>query len=200
MLELSPEIDLAVNFTVYFKSNTEQCEYELRYIHVVKNQFHDWRELSLVKLQDVVSKYMSRKLVVVSPESTLAQVAKFMAEKDTDIAVVKSGKEFLGIITDSDIFHSMKSYVLIDVLEGLPKDVGKVKIEEIMRGKLSQDFMSVCQLTGLKPCLMVGEDETIENAIKTMGAVEAHHLLVIDSSGNVSGTLSARDLLKSFAA
>lgn len=153
----------------------------------------------MVKLQETVSKYMSHKLVVVSPESTLAQVAKFMAEKDTDVVVVKSGKEILGILTDSDIFHSMKSYVFRDILDDLPKDASKVKVQEIMNGTLSKDFMSVCQLTGLKPCLMIGEEDTVENAIKTMGATESHHLLVIGSDGLLAGTLSARDLLKSFA-
>jgi CBS domain-containing protein len=153
----------------------------------------------LVKLQETIKKYMNSALVVVAPTATLAQVAKSLAEKDTDIAVVKSGKEIVGVITDSDIFHSMKSYVFQDVLEDLPKDVAKVKVEEIMDGKLSDNFMSVCQLTGLRPCLMVGEEETVENAIKTMGASEAHHLLVIGSDGSVSGTLSAHDLLKSFA-
>lgn len=153
----------------------------------------------MVKMQETVSKYMSHKLVVVSPETTLAQVAKFMAEKDTDIVIVKSGKEMLGILTDSDIFHSMKSYVFRDILDDLPKDVAKVKVEEIMSGTASTNFMSVCQLTGLKPCLMIGEEDTVENAIKTMGATESHHLLVVGSDGALSGTLSARDLLKSFA-
>jgi len=152
----------------------------------------------LVKLQETIDKYMKTDLVIVSPASTLAQAAKGMAEKDTDIAVVKSGKDIMGVITDSDIFHSMKSYVFKDVLENLPKDVSKVKVEEIMQGTLSKEFMSVCQLTGLKPCLMLGEDETIEVAIKTMGASEAHHLLVIGSDGSLTGTLSAHDLLKSF--
>jgi CBS domain-containing protein len=142
---------------------------------------------------------MSRKLAVVSPESTLAQVAKFMAEKGTDLVIVKSGNEMLGILTDSDIFHSMKSYVFRDVLEDLPKDASKIKVEEIMNGTASKDFMSVCQLTGLKPCLMIGEDDTVENAIKTMGATESHHLLVIAADGSLSGTLSAHDLLRSFA-
>ncbi|WXG44686.1 MAG: CBS domain-containing protein [Promethearchaeati archaeon SRVP18_Atabeyarchaeia-1] len=153
----------------------------------------------MVKLQETVKKYMNSELVVVAPTTTIAQVAKSLAEKGTDIAIVKSGKDIVGIITDSDIFHSMKSYVFQDVLEDLPKDVSKVKIEEIMRGTLSDNFMSVCQLTGLRPCLMIGEEETIENAIKTMGASEAHHLLVIGSDGSLSGTLSAHDLLRSFA-
>ena len=164
----------------------------------MKSRFQNWREFGLVKLQDTVSKYMSRKVVVVSPDSTLAQVAKFMAEKNTDIAIVKSGKEILGVFTDSDIFHSMKSYVFRDILDDLPKDVGKVKVEEIMRGTVSKDFMSVCQLTGLKPCLMIGEEDTVENAIKTMGATESHHLVVIGPDGTVSGTLSAHDLMRSF--
>jgi CBS domain-containing protein len=153
----------------------------------------------LVKLQETVKKYMNPKLVVVTPSATIAQVAKGMAEKDTDIAIVKDGKEILGVITDSDIFHSMKTYVLQDVLENLPKDAGKIKVEQIMDGTLSKDFMSVCQLTGLRPCLMLGEEETVEVAIETMGASEAHHLLIIGADGSVSATLSARDLMKCFA-
>jgi CBS domain-containing protein len=153
----------------------------------------------LVKLQETVKKYMNPKLVVVTPSATIAQVAKGMVEKDSDIAVVKDGKEILGVITDSDIFHSMKTYVLQDVLENLPKDVGKIKVEQIMEGTLSKDFMSVCQLTGLRPCLMLGEEETVEVAIKTMGASEAHHLLIVGADGEVVGSLSSHDLMKTFA-
>lgn len=168
-------------------------------LRVGKEKLHDQRELSLVKLQEPVSKYMTHKLTVVSPDATLAQVAKFMAEKGTDIVIVKDGKDMLGVLTDSDIFHSMKSYVFRDILDDLPKDASKVKVEEIMNATASKDFMSVCQLTGLKPCLMIGEEDTVENAIKTMGATESHHLVVVGSDGSLSGTLSARDLLKCFA-
>lgn len=153
----------------------------------------------MVKLKDTIKKYMKSKLVFVGPSATLAQVAKNMAEKDTDIAIVKSGKDHVGVITDTDIFMAMKSYVFKDVLENLPEDAGKVKVEQIMRGTVSKDFMSMCQLTGLRPCLMLGEEETIQNAIKTMGAAGTHHLIIIGADGSVIGTLSAHDLLKSFA-
>jgi CBS domain-containing protein len=152
-----------------------------------------------VKLKETVKKYMKSKLVVVSPAVTLAQVAKSMAEKDTDIAIVKSGKDYVGVITDSDIFMAMKSYVFKDVLENLPEDAAKVTVEQIMRGKVSKDFMSMCQLTGLRPCLMLGEEETVETAIKTMGAAGSHHLVIIGADGSVTGTLSAHDLLRSLA-
>jgi CBS domain-containing protein len=45
---------------------------------------------------------------------------------------------------------------------------------------------------------MIGEEDTVENAIKTMGATESHHLVVIGPDGTVSGTLSAHDLMRSF--
>jgi len=153
----------------------------------------------LVKLKETVKKYMKSKPVFVSPTATLAQVARNMAEKDTDIAIVKSGKDYVGVITDADIFMAMKSYVFKDLLENLPEDASKVKVEQIMRGTVSKDFMSMCQLTGLRPCLMLGEEETIEVAIKTMGAAGSHHLIIIGADGSVVGTLSAHDLLKSFA-
>jgi CBS domain-containing protein len=153
----------------------------------------------LAKLKDNVKKYMKSKLVIVTPAATLAQVAKNMAEKDTDIAIVKSGKDYVGVITDSDVFMAMKSYVFKDVLENLPEDAGKVKVEQIMRGTVSKNFMSMCQLTGLRPCLMLGEEETVETAIKTMGAAGSHHLIIIGADGSVTGTLSSHDLLKSFA-
>jgi CBS domain-containing protein len=141
---------------------------------------------------------MKTKLVLVSPTSTLAQVAKSLAERDTDIAIVKSAKGPVGVITDTDIFMAMKSYVLKDEFEGLPEDAGKVKIDQIIRGTLSKDFMNMCQLTGLRPCLMLGEEETVENAIKTMAKAGSHHLVIIGADGSVIGTLSAHDLLKSF--
>jgi CBS domain-containing protein len=152
-----------------------------------------------VKLKETVKEYMKTEPVFLTPTATLAQAAKNMADKDVDIAIVKSGKDILGTITDSDIFSAMKSYVFRDVIEDLPEDAGKVKVEQVMRGTLSRNFMSMCQLTGLRPCLMIGEDETVEIAVKTMAASGSHHLLVIGADGSVVGTLSAHDLMKSFS-
>jgi CBS domain-containing protein len=164
----------------------------------LSNGVYYWRVNDLPKFKDPVKKYMSDRLVFVSPTATLAQVAEMMAKEDTDIAIVKSGKNYAGIITDSDIFMAMKSYVFKDEVENLPEDAGKVKIVEIMRGTLSKEFMNMCELTGLRPCLMLGEEETVENAIKTMGKAGSHHILVIGADGSIVGTLSAHDLLKSF--
>ena len=66
-----------------------------------------------------------------------------------------------------------------------------------MKAPLAMEFMEACGLTGTNMCIVLGEDDTVANAMRVMAIGGVDHILIIGEDG-VSGTLSASDLLKAF--
>lgn len=153
-----------------------------------------------MNLEEKVSKYMRKDLVYVRPESTLGDVASVMSRSGTDVAVVRSkGNEVLGLITASELFDAMRSYVLgKDILENIPVNLRDIRVQELMRNRRATEFMEVCGLSGIRVCLSISDDDTIANAIRVLAMSGISHLLVIGEKG-VVGTLCAEDLVKAFA-
>lgn len=126
-------------------------------------------------VDESIKKCMSTDLASVEEEDNLQKVVDNMAKKDRDFVVVRRGDEIKGIISDDELFTCISQ----------GKDLKKIKA-----GK----FMNACQLIGVNPCLHVSEDETVENAIKTMSITGARYLLVTGEKG-VTGVVSAHDLI-----
>ncbi|MFB0563651.1 MAG: HPP family protein [Candidatus Lokiarchaeia archaeon] len=143
-----------------------------------------------------VGKFM-RKPIFVELGTSMKEVADLMAKEKTDVLVVREKGNVEGIVTEMDLFYMFKNYAFPE-LAGQPEDIKDIKLERAMMSKTSKDFMSACQLYGVHPCLMVGEEDTLENAIRIMVAGGESHLLVIGPKGDVSGTVSPSDIIKAF--
>lgn len=143
-----------------------------------------------------VGKFM-RKPIFVELGTSMKEVADLMAKEKTDVLVVREKSTVEGIVTEMDLFYMFKNYAFPELV-GQPEDIKDIKLERAMMSKTSKDFMSACQLYGVHPCLMVGEEDTLENAIRIMVAGGESHLLVIGSKGDVSGTVSPSDIIKAF--
>lgn len=138
-----------------------------------------------------------RKPIFVELGTSMKEVADLMAKEKTDVLVVREKGTVEGIVTEMDLFYMFKNYAFPELV-GQPEDIKDIKLERAMMSKTSKDFMSACQLYGVHPCLMVGEEDTLENAIRIMVAGGESHLLVIGSKGDVSGTVSPSDIIKAF--
>jgi predicted transcriptional regulator len=64
-----------------------------------------------MNLEMKVKEIMKKGPVVVAPNDSLATVLK-MANKETDLAVVKEGETVKGLVTSNDIYHAMRSYII----------------------------------------------------------------------------------------
>ncbi len=146
-----------------------------------------------------VKEIMKKKPLIVSPKETLADVSKKMAKNNKDVVVVRENNVVKGLVTASDIYYAMKSYVLgKNMLESIPMEVRDIKIGELMKAPMAIEFMEACGLTGTNMCIVLGEEDTVANAIRVMAIGGVDHILIVGDDG-IAGTLSDNDLLKAFS-
>ncbi len=145
-----------------------------------------------------VREIMKKDPIIVKPDESLATVSKKMAAKDRDVVVVKEGELVKGLVTASDIYYAMKSYVLgRNLLESIPMEIRDIRIDELMKTPSAMDFMQACGLTGKNMCIVLGQDDTIADAMRVMAISGLDHILILGDDG-IAGTLSDNDLLKAF--
>ncbi|MBS3090386.1 CBS domain-containing protein [Candidatus Pacearchaeota archaeon] len=101
---------------------------------------------------------------VVSPETTILEAAKIMAEKDVTTLFVIEGQKVIGIITDMDI---IKRCVIQN------KKAGDVKAKDIMTSKL----------------VTVDADDNVEYAVNVMLENKIRRLPVV-SKGRFVGIIT----------
>jgi CBS domain-containing protein len=152
---------------------------------VVKHRKKIRRLVKLGKVRKVekrkvlVSELMTRKIISVSPSSTLDKVADLFLSKNISGAPVLDRKFFIGEISKTDILNLLKK----DTLEGLTEDersmLSKIKVSDVMK----------------KP-ICIYQHETIEEAEKKMDKFKIKRLLVLDKRKNLVGIITRTDLLR----
>ena len=150
-----------------------------------------------MNLDKPIKKFMKKNPLFVSPTDSLGDIADSMGKEKKDIAVVRDKKgEVLGLVTSHDLFDAMRTWILQkDMLEQIPKEVRMLKVNSIMKGAYTKEFMEACGLTGTNVCITLGEDDTLTNAIRVMSVTGLDHILISGESG-VVGTLSDDDLIR----
>ena len=153
-----------------------------------------------MEFNDLIKNHMRKDIVYTTPDERLADVIFKMSHAKTDIAVVKSKDDLVGVITESDIYYALVKDVLPDPTrqQKKPRDPTDLKVVEAMKGPSAQKVMDSCERDGIHPCVDTYEDDTIENAIRVMQRSGLHHLLVNDKYNKLVGTLSSGDIIKSF--
>lgn len=120
----------------------------------------------IVKVKDL----MTSNIVSVSPDTTVMEAAGLMASRDISSVLIKSGDEYIGIITDRDIIKDV-------VALGLnPKD--------IMAGEVMN-----------APLVIISEDVSVNEAAEMMRDNKIRRLLVRGEKG-VSGIISEFDIVR----
>ena len=152
-----------------------------------------------MNLEMKIKEIMKKEPIIVGPDESLESVASNMSKKGKDVVVIKAEGEVKGLVTASDIYYAMKSYVLGSyMLESIPIEIRDVKIGELMKVPTAMEFMEACGLTGTNMCIVLGEEDTVANAMRVMAISGIDHILIIGDNG-VVGTLSDNDLLKVFS-
>ena len=151
-----------------------------------------------MNLEMKVKEIMKKKPIIVKSKDSLQEVSKKMAKTGKDVVVVKDDDVVIGLVSATDIYHAMKSYVLgKNMLESIPLEIRDVKIVELMKTPMAIEFMQDCGLTGTNMCIVLGEDDTVADAMRVMSISGVDHILIVGEDGIV-GTVSDNDLLKSF--
>jgi len=116
-----------------------------------------------------VAKIMTKDPKSVGPSTSVVSAAKTMKSSKIGALLVKKGKQFVGIVTDTDIVRRAVSS---------DKDLGKLTVEEIMTS----------------PIVTIEGSQSVDDAQDLMGELSVRHLGVTQG-GEIVGVVSVRDLL-----
>ncbi|MEM5834340.1 MAG: CBS domain-containing protein [Candidatus Aenigmatarchaeota archaeon] len=133
----------------------------------------------MLKVKDV----MSKNVITVSPEQSIMEVVKILAEsKVSGLPVVKEGK-IVGIITEADILDLVGKKNLLAIDEGALKEKGVTKVKEIMK----------------KVVIVANEEDGLDRAVLLMSLYKVKRLPVVDKKNNIVGIIARDDIIKSLA-
>jgi predicted transcriptional regulator len=126
-----------------------------------------------------VKDFMEKDPAVVDYEGTLSDVIGAMLEKGRTGVMVKEGTKIAGVITSSDLMSV--------IIQG--KDPSLVKIS---------DFMTACSLVGENPCVQIGEDSMVIDALRVMQLGRTGRVVVVDSRGKFTGVIGFLEALRAW--
>jgi CBS domain-containing protein len=116
-----------------------------------------------------VARIMSKQPKSVGPGISIVSAAKKMQAARISSLLVKKGKKFVGIVTDTDIVRRAVSP---------SKSLGKMTVDRIMTAP-------ICTIEG---------NQSVDDAQDMMGELGVRHLGVTQA-GEIVGVISVRDLL-----
>ena len=117
-----------------------------------------------MKIEDV----MSRDLIIGSINQKVSEIAELMKKYDIGFIPIEQNKHIIGVVTDRDIVCSTFSAELDS----------DAKIERYMTNNV----------------ISIDKDDSLENALKTMGQEKVKRLIVSDHE-KVVGILSLSDII-----
>ena len=115
-----------------------------------------------------IKEAMTKEVLVASPDQTIGDAARMMAERDSGALPVGEEDRLVGMITDRDI-----------VIRAVAKDLGpETAIREVMS----------------KEVLYCFQDEDVEHVAENMGEQQVRRLPVLDREKRLVGIVSLGDL------
>jgi CBS domain-containing protein len=116
----------------------------------------------------LVSEAMTRDVRMASPEDTIREAARIMAEIDAGVLPVGNNDRLVGMITDRDI-------TVRAVAEGKGPET---KVREVMTEEVKYCF----------------EDEDVDHVIQNMGDIQVRRLPVVNRDKRLVGIISLGDV------
>jgi len=136
---------------------------------------------------------MTKKVITVSKDATLAELAKLlMKNKISGVPVVDKEKKLAGIVSEADIIVKKSSlpiplsfsFAFLDKYESYTKstkDFLDIKVEEIMSADVKK----------------AREDMTVSKVVNIMINNNINRLPVLNSDGKLAGIITRADIMKS---
>lgn len=140
---------------------------------------------------------MTKEVISVSPDTSLLDVAKVIAEHNFDgVPVIDSNRKLLGIVTEYDLINKT-SAVHLPTLQVILRNIPQFKQDQLQYQKEILD-LKVKDIMNKAP-LILSEDDTYEHVIDVF---KEHHrvnpISVLNKDGQVVGIISRFDVLRPF--
>lgn len=131
-----------------------------------------------------IDKSMTREVIAINPETTIAEAAGLLARhRIRHLPVTASDGKLVGIVTDRDIRSAMPSSVATgEEAERERERVARRRVKDIMTTKV----------------VTVSPMNTLEDALLLMQQTKVGGFPVVDAHGLLLGIISIRDLMRAF--
>jgi len=131
-----------------------------------------------------IDKSMTREVIAINPETTIAEAAGLLARhRIRHLPVTASDGKLVGIVTDRDIRSAMPSSVATgEEAERERERVAQRRVKDIMTTKV----------------VTVSPMNTLEDALLLMQQTKVGGFPVVDAHGLLLGIISIRDLMRAF--
>lgn len=140
---------------------------------------------------------MTKEVITVSPETSLLDIAKLIAEHNFDgVPVIDKDGYLLGLVTEYDLINKT-SAVHLPTLQVILKNLPQFRKEEV---HFQEEILSlkVVNIMNKEPVIL-RDDATFEEVIKLF---KEHHRVnpipVVDKDNKVVGVISRFDVLRPF--
>lgn len=131
-----------------------------------------------------VKQAIQKKFPEIESSANVKTAIDLMAKADVSVLAVKASGEFIGILSVSDVMHSLVS----------DDDLDETQIS---------NFMTECSIddkdSSGKLCVQLDEDQDVISALKVMYEGGINHLLVSGQNNEAVGIVSNLDLIKLIA-
>ena len=129
----------------------------------------------------LVSHWMTKDVITITPDRSMMKASKIMKDKDISrVPVVDEDGKILGIISDRDIKDASPSKATTLDMHELYYLLSEIKVQDIMTKKV----------------VTIREDETVEKAAVLMLEGNFGGLPVLDSEDRVVGIITDTDIFK----
>lgn len=128
-----------------------------------------------------IKEAIERKYPEIGREDSLGKAIKMMAANNTSALVVRDGAFFIGIVTISDVMHSLVN----------EQDLQKTTVAS---------FMTQCDVVSSEgvrnPCAQLDDDQDVLSALKVMYEAGVNHLVVSGDDGEAVGVVSSLEIIR----
>ncbi|MHB8809669.1 MAG: CBS and ACT domain-containing protein [Desulfobulbaceae bacterium] len=128
----------------------------------------------------LVKNWMSRKVITIDPEDSMAHAAKLIREHKVHMLPVTRKGKLVGVVSDSDLKRASASDATTLEAHELLYLLAKVKIQEIMS----------------KNPVTVPPDHTVEETAEILLQNNISGVPVVDTEGELAGIITRDDLFK----
>jgi len=133
-----------------------------------------------MSMKDTVKMALRKEPPAIGLDDSIEAAIEMLVAGGGTAMVVMRGRELVGIVTASDLLHSLNR----------GDKPGTVTVAEVM---------SPCELITAKgtksPCVQLDEDESVADALRIMEEAGTNHMLVSGAGGAVKGIAMMIDLL-----